>query len=677
MSKKNNIPTKRNPWAWIPTLYFAQGLPYVAVMTISVIMYKRLGMSNTDIALYTGWLGLPWVIKPFWSPFVDIIKTKRWWVLIMQWVIAIALAGIAFTIPTAWWVQLTFAVFMLMGFASATHDIAADGFYMLALTEHEQSLFVGIRSTFYRIATVVGQGLLVILAGVVEMNSGLEPVRIDITANPDTPAVVAQMPTISDKDINNSNEIQFITSETSIKTSVKAPDKALLGDSTLAFADYNKAIGDSINNVNITNGFYIPDPKFTKDDKLVYQKNTDFKLDSASWQNDHYIYYGKDNNGSEITALDDKLAKKEEEKSGLENWIATTFPDKFKEKKANDKTSNFAVVAVRLNKQPKAGEQYVLNIANDKGSTDIKATQSRFVFNENNWNKPAYIHFSIDNKIKEEVSSSFIGTSGNIPLAWALVFVVLSVFFLIIALYHTWAMPKPAVDANQDKKTAKEIILGFLDTFKTFFTKFPVWQTVAAILFMLFYRFPEAQLTKIIMPFLVDPLDKGGLALSTSEVGIVYGTVGIIGLTIGGIIGGILAAKGGLKKWLHPMAWSMSLTCLTFIYLAFTQDQSFLTINICVFIEQFGYGFGFTAYMLYLIYYSEGKYKTAHYAICTGFMALSMMMGMIAGWLEDLIGYQNFFIWTMICCLFTIGAAFIIKVDPSFGLKEKSEDNKS
>lgn len=677
MSKKNNIPTKRNPWAWIPTLYFAQGLPYVAVMTISVIMYKRLGMSNTDIALYTGWLGLPWVIKPFWSPFVDIIKTKRWWVLIMQWVIAIALAGIAFTIPTAWWVQLTFAVFMLMGFASATHDIAADGFYMLALTEHEQSLFVGIRSTFYRIATVVGQGLLVILAGVVEMNSGLEPVRIDITANPDAPAVVAHMPTISDKDINNSNEIQFITSETSIKTSVKAPDKALLGDSTLAFADYNKAIGDSINNVNITNGFYIPDPKFTKDDKLVYQKNTDFKLDSASWQNDHYIYYGKDNNGSEITALDDKLAKKEEEKSGLENWIATTFPDKFKEKKANDKTSNFAVVAVRLNKQPKAGEQYVLNIANDKGSTDIKATQSRFVFNENNWNKPAYIHFSIDNKIKEEVSSSFIGTSGNIPLAWALVFVVLSVFFLIIALYHTWAMPKPAVDANQDKKTAKEIILGFLDTFKTFFTKFPVWQTVAAILFMLFYRFPEAQLTKIIMPFLVDPLDKGGLALSTSEVGIVYGTVGIIGLTIGGIIGGILAAKGGLKKWLHPMAWSMSLTCLTFIYLAFTQDQSFLTINICVFIEQFGYGFGFTAYMLYLIYYSEGKYKTAHYAICTGFMALSMMMGMIAGWLEDLIGYQNFFIWTMICCLFTIGAAFIIKVDPSFGLKEKSEDNKS
>ena len=634
-------------------------------------------MSNTDIALYTGWLGLPWVIKPFWSPFVDIIKTKRWWVLIMQWVIAIALAGIAFTIPTSWWVQLTFAVFMLMGFASATHDIAADGFYMLALTEHEQSLFVGIRSTFYRIATVVGQGLLVILAGVVEMNSGLDPVRIDISADPNANAIVAEMPTIPEEDINNSDDIHFVTSATTINTSVKAASSAQMGDSTLAFADYNKTISDSINNANIANGFYIPDPKFTKDDKLVFQETTDFKLDSASWQKDHFVYYGKDPNGSTITTLDDKLTKKEEEKSGLENWIATTFPDKFKEKKSDDKASNFAVVAVRLNKQPKAGEEYILNIANDKGSTDIKATQTRFVFNDKNWDKPAYIYFSIDNKIKEKVSSSFIGTSGNIPLAWAIVFVVLSIFFLIIALYHTWAMPKPAVDANQEKKNAKEIALGFLDTFKTFFTKFPVWQTVAAILFMLFYRFPEAQLTKIIMPFLVDPLDKGGLALSTSQVGIVYGTVGIIGLTIGGIIGGILAAKGGLKKWLHPMAWSMSLTCLTFIYLSFTQDQSFLTINICVFIEQFGYGFGFTAYMLYLIYYSEGKYKTAHYAICTGFMALSMMMGMIAGWLEDLIGYQNFFIWTMICCLFTIGAALIIKVDPSFGLKEKSEESES
>ena len=185
---------KRSPWAWIPTLYFAQGLPYVAVMTISVIMYKRLGMSNTDIAIYTGWLGLPWVIKPFWSPFVDLIKTKRWWTLTMQWIVAFALAGIAFTIPTEFYVQFTLAIFMLMGFASATHDIAADGFYMLALDEHEQSFYVGIRSTFYRVATVVGQGLLVVLAGLIEMNSGLEPLEMQLMVDPDMPATVAALP---------------------------------------------------------------------------------------------------------------------------------------------------------------------------------------------------------------------------------------------------------------------------------------------------------------------------------------------------------------------------------------------------------------------------------------------------------------------------------------------------
>ncbi|MEF9924300.1 MAG: MFS transporter, partial [Muribaculaceae bacterium] len=163
----NNL-KKKSPWAWIPTLYFAQGLPYVAVMTISVIMYKRLGISNTDIALYTSWLYLPWVIKPFWSPFVDLLKTKRWWVLTMQLIIGLGLAGIAFLIPTPFFFQLTLAVFWLVAFTSATHDIAADGFYMLALTEHEQSLYVGIRSTFYRVATIAGQGLLVILAGVIE-----------------------------------------------------------------------------------------------------------------------------------------------------------------------------------------------------------------------------------------------------------------------------------------------------------------------------------------------------------------------------------------------------------------------------------------------------------------------------------------------------------------------------
>ena len=157
--------SKKSPWAWVPTLYFAEGLPYVAVMTISLIMYKRLGLSNTDITLYTSWLYLPWVIKPLWSPFIDIIKTKRWWIISMQLLIGAALGGVAFTIPGPYWLQGSLAFFWLMAFSSATHDIAADGFYMLGLKEHDQAYFVGIRSTFYRIATIVGQGLLVMLAG--------------------------------------------------------------------------------------------------------------------------------------------------------------------------------------------------------------------------------------------------------------------------------------------------------------------------------------------------------------------------------------------------------------------------------------------------------------------------------------------------------------------------------
>ena len=427
MKKEEQLQTK-SPWAWIPTLYFAEGLPYVAVMTIAVIMYKKLGISNTDIALYTGWLYLPWVIKPFWSPFVDLVKTKRWWTVTMQLIIAVGFACIAFALPSSLFFRLTLAAFWLVAFTSATHDIAADGFYMHGLSDHEQSLFVGIRSTFYRIATVAGQGLLVILAGHLE-------------------------------------------------------------DST-----------------------------------------------------------------------------------------------------------------------------------------------------------------------------------GDIPFSWVVVFGVLSVFFLLVGIYHAWVLPKPVSDHPVENVTAKNIVREFFMTFKTFFQK---KHALTAILFMLLYRLPEAQLVKLISPFMLDPTEKGGLALTTEQVGWAYGTVGIIGLTIGGILGGIAASRGGLKKWLWPMVCAITLPDLVYVYLSYVQPASLLAVNICVFIEQFGYGFGFTAYMLYLIYFSEGEHKTSHYAICTGFMALGMMLpGMAAGWLQEMLGYRHFFVWTIICCLATFIVCMFIKIDPEFGKKK-------
>ena len=420
--------SKRSPWAWVPTLYFAEGVPYVAVMTISVIIYKRLGLSNTDITLYTSWLYLPWVIKPLWSPFVDMLRTKRWWILTMQILIAAALAGIAFTIPGPFWLQGSLAFFWLMAFSSATHDIAADGFYMLGLDQHQQAYFVGIRSTFYRIATIFSSGLLVGLAGA----------------------------------------LQVLTR--------------------------------------------------------------------------------------------------------------------------------------------------------------------------------------------------------SITFSWSLVFYLVAGLFIGLWLYHSWALPRPSEDAERIQKTARDILNEFWHTFVTFFKK-P--QVIVGICFMLFYRMPEGLLAKVSALFLVDSVKNGGLGLSDGEFGLVQGTVGVIGLTLGGILGGICAARHGLKRWLWPMVIAITLPDLVYVYLSAALPSSLFVINICIFLEQFGYGFGFSAYMLYLIYYSQGEHKTAHYALCTAFMALSMMIpGLFAGALQEAVGYQTFFLIVVGCCAMTYVVSALLKIDPEFGKKK-------
>lgn len=625
-----------NPWAWIPTLYFAEGLPYVAVMTISVIMYKRLGISNTDIALYTGWLYLPWVIKPFWSPFVDLIRTKRWWTITMQWIIAIAFACIAFALPTPFFFKLTLAVFWLVALSSATHDIAADGFYMHALSEHQQSLYVGIRSTFYRIATVAGQGLLVIVAGLIETNTGLAPANVTIEASPEYTNTLtlprSETSTLTEATADDGTA-HFIFTSSTVKAGIEATPQA----GTDAKAQI-AALMDSVQQANVANGFVTQD---TRDAQAA------------------------------VTTTKDEATPAEE--TPITDWVRNAFGEE-KQQAAETAVDNIVVVGVRLSQKPAEGKTTVLNFAFADGDQSISLEQtkcpSRFEFTQANWDKTAYLVFHIDHKLKEATQATFTGTSGNIPVAWLVVFVVLSVFFLFCAIYHSFALPRPHSDHAPENVTASNLLNEFFATFKAFFCK---KQALVAILFMLLYRLPEAQLVKLINPFLLDPVDKGGLGLTTGEVGLVYGTVGIIGLTLGGIIGGIVAARGGLKRWLMPMAWSMSLTCLTFIYLSYFQDHSLLTINLCVFIEQFGYGFGFTAYTLFLIYFSEGEHKTSHYAICTGFMALGMMLpGMAAGWLQETIGYRHFFVWTMICCVFTILVCTFVKVDPQFGKKEKA-----
>ena len=576
----------------------AEALPYVAVMTISTIMYKRLGISNTDIALYTGWLYLPWVIKPFWSPFVDLMKTKRWWTIAMQFIIAIGFACIAFSLPTSFFFQLSLAAFWLVAFTSATHDIAADGFYMHALDDHEQSLYVGIRSTFYRIATVAGQGLLVILAGLIEMNSGLEPALLQVNATPTTLQVVDGSSSVDAQHFN------FVPVEQA--------------DTTVSMLDYMKQ-------QNIGYGF------------VKAEEETQVVVDTTT--------------------------------SAFTKWVRETFGEEQREASVLQKRQ--MLVGVSLSQPPVGEEPVILNMAFKNGDQSISLNKeaTRFEFTRDNWDKQALMLVSVDPKLKEETTATFEGLSGNIPFAWLIVFISLSVFFFLASVYHYFVLPKPATDKpSKDVKTSV-ILREFMETFRTFFTK---ENALVAILFMLLYRLPEAQLVKLINPFMLDPVDKGGLGLTTGEVGFVYGTVGIVGLTIGGILGGIAAAHGGLKRWLWPMVCAITLPDLVYVYLSYVQPEGLGIVNVCIFVEQFGYGFGFTAYMLYLIYFSEGEHKTAHYAMCTGIMALGMMLpGMMAGWLQETIGYRHFFVWTIICCLVTFAVCAFLKIDPEFGKKKK------
>jgi len=607
---------QRSPWLWVPTLYFAEGIPYVIVMTLSVILYKRMGISNADITLYTSWLYLPWVIKPLWSPIIDILKTKRFWIIIMQLVIGVGLAGVAFTIPVDRFFQYTLAFFWLIAFSSATHDIAADGYYMLELSSGDQAFFVGIRSTFYRFAMLTGQGLLVILAGSIETYTGLQPLEVEVNAQRSNIETVDFHP----EDFQALNETG--------KTYFAAENEL-----NIPFGKVDGATADSIfhavNRWNIDNDFYPEDEHVAKEDKI------------SGWQR-HVV-------------------------QPFEEFLQKVF--KVEQPELSDEVGNYALLPIQLSKQPEPGQVLVLNFGYEKGDKSIHLVREyRYEFSEKNWDKPAFAVVQLDSKLDKPTSASFIGRSGNISFAWSVVFMVIAAMFVLFFIYHRFILPRPASDVP-NKTEGSGVVTEFLKTFSSFFQK---KQIGVAILFMLLYRLAESQLVKLASPFLLDAREVGGLGLTTGDLGIVYGTAGMIALTVGGILGGVVASRNGLKYWIWWMAVAINLPNLAYLLLSWFTPESLWFVTAAVVVEQFGYGFGFTAYMLYLIYISQGKYKTAHYAITTGFMALGMMIpGMISGWLQEIIGYQNFFIWVMICTIPIFLVLPFIKVDPEFGIKKK------
>lgn len=417
------IQKNKNAWIWIPVLYFTQGLPFVLVVTVSVIMYKKLGISNADIGLYTSWLYLPWVIKPLWSPYIDIISTKRNWFLFAQLLVSLALLGVGLFLPTNMFFVTTLACFWMAAFASATNDVASDGYYMIGLTQDRQSFFVGIRSTFYKLANVTGQGLLVILAGFLEN------------------------------------------------------------------------------------------------------------------------YYG-------------------------------------------DNTR-----------------------------------------------------------------------------AWSVTMIAAAILMFGLTLANFFGTPKfESSEAIEKQKPA-----GFFEVFSTFFKKKGMGLALA---FVLFFRLGESQLVKMSAPFFLDSTANGGLGYTTSEVGYIYGTIGVIMLTIGGILGGVLISKDGLKKWMLPMVLSINVPNAFYAFLAITNTTNKFAVITTVVLEQFGYGFGIAGFMVYLIYIAEGASKTSHYALATGFMALGMMLpGLISGYIQEWLGYDGFFIWVVIGALPAIFILKYLKYPADYGKK--------
>jgi len=423
MTQKN-----KRAWVWVPVLYFTQGLPYVMVVTVSVIMYKKLGISNADIGLYTSWLYLPWVIKPLWSPLLDLKSTKRNWLLLMQLLISIAFLGIGLALPTNLFFMTTLACFWMAAFASATNDIASDGYYMIGLTQEKQSFFVGVRSTFYRLANVTGQGLLVILAGFLE---------------------------------------------------------------------------------------------------------------------NHY---------------------------------------------------------------------------------------------------------------------------GDNAKAWSLTMICAAILMFVLTAANFFATPKfESSDAITLEKPS-----GFMEVFTSFFRKPGIRM---ALTFVLFFRLGESQLLKMASPFLLDSPEEGGLGYSTAEVGTIYGTVGVIMLTIGGILGGILISRHGLKKWFFPMVLSLNIPNAFYAFLAITNTNHIAAVLTTVVLEQFGYGFAIAGFMVYLIYIAEGVSKTSHYALATGFMALGMMLpGLISGYMQEWLGYDGFFIWVVLAALPSLMLLKYIHYPPEYGKKAAASD---
>jgi len=646
---------RRSPWLWVPSAYFAEGIPYIIVMTLTVIAYKNLGISNKLIGFWTSVLYLPWVVKPLWGPLVDKYWTKRNWIIWMQLVLGVCFAGVAVGMQTPGsagdyppFFLITLGFLWLIAFLSATHDIACDGFYMLGLSEHQQAWYVGIRSTFYRMAMIAGTGLLPILAGLVQAKTGLEPMNVTAVAIPkgSTLATTALKPLQPEKaPVATGMDTQHIVTDREV---VKIP----AGESEHFYVSLAQAPAEGKEVVVTVTAKGAKDIKLKEGERIAFTAENWNVPTTVTLSADAKI---KTQITSQIKGVAGNIRL---------SWLVvflfcavmfvgfflyhgTILPHPKMDQPAMEDRPSFLrplswlLVAI--------GIPAVIGVAVYMGLGKLLLDPFKQVLGQ---------YFAEDSPVMTKGVGFF--------------FAILRLM-IIALLVWLFLLPRRAREGvGQAYNSMSESSgIGFWDVFVTFFQKKQIGIMIA---FLLLYRLGEAQLVKMAAPFLLDSPENKGLSLSVGQVGFVYGTVGILSLTVGGILGGMAAAGGGLKKWLWPMALAINAPDLVYVYLSKYMPGDFLTINICVAIEQFGYGFGFTAYMLYMIFVAQGPYKTAHFALTTGFMALGMMIpGMASGFLQEILGYHHFFI---AVCLFTIPGFLILPflpIDPKFGVKEKKK----
>ena len=429
-------PASRGAWAWIPTLYFAQGIPYVVVMTMSVIMYKRLGVSNADIALYTSWLYLPWVIKPLWSPLVELLGTKRQWIVLMQLLVGAALGCVALTLPGPAFFRVTLGIFWLLAFASATHDIAADGFYMLALNKHDQAWFVGVRSTFYRLAMIAGQGLLIMLAGTIETHTGLPAIELKVAAVPGAAAPAPVDPASAPSPAATGAPVRLIAQPTLLALDPSPRTSGEVNDLLARAKQWNQAAG-----------FYAaPDSAATPAAGAV---------GPSWWSRNVAAPFG--------------------------DFLRRNFAAKSATAKRSDVAGQAGVFLISLSARP--DRDVVVTLGRESGDAGIKLLEGeRFTFTATNWNKPLMAVVQLDPKNRQPTEATLLARAGNIPLAWSITFYALAGLFVTLFVYHRFVLPRPAADTAVTAVTRRNPLVEFFATFGAFFRKNDVGRSLAFLL---------------------------------------------------------------------------------------------------------------------------------------------------------------------------------------------------